>query len=307
MIISCPACSTRYAVPDSAIGIQGRTVRCAKCRHSWYQDGPRTDAVARTQHQSGTPADPAVTRTEPDIRQPVSRGDIAGTQAERIDAPTQAHGAAKADSVTGGASPGPFGSGSGDTDEGMSSSTQTTADDDLPPGFAASYGSSLSNYGAHDDAETLETESEKPFKPRRNPLKFWTAAAVVFAVLAFGTIAAVSYIGLPEWMPVERPDFGPRQPDLVLEFPEDKQDLRTLPNGTEFFGVSGTVTNIGRETRNVPLIVIKLRDERERVVQNWVVTPPKTSLAPGESIAINEAVLDVPRSAAAAEIGWKAD
>ncbi len=39
MQIACPACHTRYTVPDTAIGAHGRTVRCAKCRHSWYQPG----------------------------------------------------------------------------------------------------------------------------------------------------------------------------------------------------------------------------------------------------------------------------
>lgn len=40
MMIVCPACSTRYDVPESAIGGEGRTVRCAQCRHSWFQPGP---------------------------------------------------------------------------------------------------------------------------------------------------------------------------------------------------------------------------------------------------------------------------
>ncbi|MEO6388068.1 MAG: thioredoxin, partial [Croceibacterium sp.] len=68
---------------------------------------------------------------------------------------------------------------------------------------------------------------------------------------------------------------------------------------------SGSITNTGAATRSVPPILIVLRDARDRIVYSWEVQPPKRSLAPGETVTVNEAVTDVPRSAKFAEIGWK--
>lgn len=160
----------------------------------------------------------------------------------------------------------------------------------------------------YDDADYASASSfahEPPFRPRRNPLRMYTIAAAIFALVSFAAIGAVAWYGLPDWAPFARQTFAEAQPDLVLEFPPNRQDRRTLPNGTEFFGASGKITNVGKERRSVPPILILLRDGQDKVVYTWEVMPAKRQLAPGESVTVNEAVTDVPRSAKFAEIGWK--
>ena len=158
-------------------------------------------------------------------------------------------------------------------------------------------------YGEEDD--TSQFGHEPPFRPRRNPLKMWTYAGIVFCVVVMALIVAVSRWGLPAWVPVNRPTFAAAQADLQLDFPAAQQERRQLPDGTEYFGASGTITNTGSTARNVPPILIVLRDAQDRIVYSWEVYPPKRTLAPGESETVNQAVTDVPRSAKVAEIGWK--
>lgn len=291
MIIACPACATRYVVPDSAIGMEGRTVRCAKCRHSWFQEGPEITpppaAVQPLSPEPGLSDDPIAQEAAP---RPAFSENLGSSQDQWATAATQEEVTNPVDAIA---------------------DTVPEADDAVtaPPSFAARpLGEDVDAappVSADYDEDYSHFDHEPPFRPRRNRLKMLTIAAAIFAASALGLVAAASYWGLPDWVPISRPTFAQAQPDLVLDFPAERQDRRTLPNGTEFFGASGTVTNVGKSAHNVPSILIVLRDARDRIVYSWEVTPPKRSLAPGESVTINEAVTDVPRSAKFAEIGWK--
>lgn len=250
MIIACPACATRYVVPDSAIGPEGRTVRCAKCRHSWFQDPAALvpePAAATAAPEAGEPASPV---REPERAEPPA----AGETAEEPELPP-------------------------------------------PPAFAPP--------PAEPEPAVSQFDPAPPFRQRRNPLRLLTWASAIFAVLAAGLIAAVSWWGLPDWVPASRQTLADAPPGLELVFPPEDLERRQLPNGTEYFGASGTITNTGAEAQDVPPILIVLRDARERIVYSWEVQPPKRTLAPGESVTVNEAVTDVPRSAKFAEISWK--
>jgi len=46
MILTCPACATRYEADAAKFPLQGRQVRCAKCGHAWHQPGPEPEAFA---------------------------------------------------------------------------------------------------------------------------------------------------------------------------------------------------------------------------------------------------------------------
>lgn len=65
MILICPACQTRYLVPDTAIGTEGRQVRCASCRHSWFQEGVPVPAAAAASQEAPRVPPAAPTTVEP--------------------------------------------------------------------------------------------------------------------------------------------------------------------------------------------------------------------------------------------------
>lgn len=330
MIIACPACDTRYAVPDSAIGAEGRTVRCAKCKHSWFQDPPpldldtpltvkREEAALKAKETSQSA--PASEESSESVEGPSidhwkssdyeghgvgSRGvreELARTEkptpAPEPAAQEQAPDLSEADD----ASTAPIAPESdplaSETSDDFSGDADHLYDDE-------SYGAAQDHSadGEYEDDDVSQFDYSPPFTARRNPLKMWTAAAAIFALLATGTVVAVNYYGLPDWLPIQRPTFGIGQPELELDFPASQQRTETLESGEEIFRVSGSITNSGRETVSIPSLLIVFRDARDKPVGNWLVAPSKSELAPGETLNVTEAIADIPATADAAEIGW---
>ena len=86
MILACPACHTRYVVPDTAIGANGRTVRCANCRHSWFQE-PASGAAAAVAAPAPAPAPSPATAP---VEQPVAAAPEVPVSAPPVEAPAPA-------------------------------------------------------------------------------------------------------------------------------------------------------------------------------------------------------------------------
>lgn len=270
MLLVCPSCRTRYVVPDSAIGMDGRQVRCANCKHSWFQGGaipevapaPPVAAPAFSappvEQPAAPPPPPAPPPAAPEPTVEPEQPSFARFEEPAVSAPMPEPAAVFVE---------------------PSVARASAYFEDPPP----------QSHFAH----------EPPFKPRRNPAKLWTMAAVAFALFIAAVGGAAWYFGVPN---IGMGAMG-AEPDLKIVLNENLE-LNEREDGARYFIASGSIVNPTGTTQNVPEMLVTLKDAGGRPVYSWKMRAKVRSLAPGAKVDFSEARLDVPLAATQITVGW---
>jgi predicted Zn finger-like uncharacterized protein len=264
MLLVCPSCRTRYVVPDSAIGMDGRQVRCANCKHSWFQGG----------------AIPPVAPAPPVVAPAIVAPDI-GNAPETVAPP-----------------PPPVPPPAAPVDEPAQPSFARFEEESASEAVFVEPDVARTSYFEEPPPQS-HFAHEPPFKPRRNPAKLWTMAAAAFALVVASIGGAVWYYGVPTM----GMGMAGAEPDLKIVLNQNLE-LNERADGTPYFIASGSIVNPTASTQNVPEMLVTLKDSGGRPVYSWKMKAKVRSLAPGAKVDFSEARLDVPRAAAQISVGW---
>lgn len=276
MILTCPACDTKYVVKDGAIPPAGRQVRCASCKHSWHQDpdpmvAAAEDDVPMAIASLGGPPEPA----EADYAEVEAVGEVPPqAEADRMvaEVPEPEAGAGEheyaevepawpAPESRPAATPGPVVE-TGDRDE-------PRAADDEYVGYVERY---------------VDDEDQ--------PKRRWPAILLILFLIAVAA-AAFWFLAPPEW----KARAGIAQAGVSpLQLMITTSDRQPLESGNELVAISGRVFNPTDIDQKVPPIRAELRNKQSKaVIYQWTIPPPARVLGPRSSTSFNSAEVDVPQ------------
>ncbi|MGE0753007.1 MAG: MJ0042-type zinc finger domain-containing protein [Variibacter sp.] len=263
MLIVCPNCATSYKVEEASLGAQGRTVRCARCRVTWFAEA--TPAVA---------LEPA----------------MASEAAETVAAPNDAAAGEIVPPSEGTALvvlPPP------------ELPEAETVDAESPP-LVPSAAGDIEEPAPSEDIETVAKRQAQIVRPppppraRRPRLAFYIPVllAIIVAAMAGRTqivrhvpqaASLFAAIGLPVNL-------------RGLEF-RDVAITNEMDKDTSVMVVRGNIANITDHKVQVPRMRFAVRNTANVEVYAWTALPEKTTLGVGESIAFRSQLTSPPQDA----------
>jgi predicted Zn finger-like uncharacterized protein len=292
MLIVCPSCATSYMIDPTSLGATGRTVRCARCKATWFATPKKqpveVDAfvdgvIAEAEAQTGAPAPPRA--AEPPPPPPAAPDDFG----------------AEAESPLPEVAPPP-----------PAADMPAPAPADTPEPFAISDAPSLVPQIEHaplPDAAGAEIDSDdvESYAARRERMKArrkqsrrssrWTAIVLVLFAVNVAIIGArdevvrylpqtaslFSAIGLPVNL-------------RHLKF-ENVRISKETQDGVGILIVDGNIVSASKKPVAVPRLRFAARNATGQEVYTWTALPSRSILGPGETLDFHSRLASPPADA----------
>jgi predicted Zn finger-like uncharacterized protein len=263
MLIVCPSCTTAYRIELSTLGAAGRTVRCARCRATWFASvaelAPATIGLPMVQEAPRPPQEPAVENGEIDQVRPEA-GDIDAT----------------------------------------SSDAASVTIDNSPPLVPALAQEAASAAATGPDIETVAARRARQAGTKRRRAGRWPGLPTIILVLA-GTIAALLHwrTTVVRFVPQTASLFAAvRLPVNLrgLNFTDVKTSVETS-DGVTVLVVEGMIANLTRQPLDVPRLRFAVRNAGGYEVYAWTALPTEPVLAPGDRAPFRSRLASPPADA----------
>lgn len=263
MLIVCPSCTTAYRIELSTLGAAGRTVRCARCRATWFASieelAPAAVALPAVQESSAPPQGAPVEQHEADY-----------------------------------ALQGPA-----DTETTANEAASVTIDNSPPlvPALAQEAGSTAAT---GPDIESVAARRARRAGTNKRRSGRWPGLPTIILVLA-GTIAALLNWRVPvvRFVPQTASLFSAIGLPVNLRglsFDDVKTTVETR-DGVTVLVVEGTIANQTRLPLEVPRLRFAVRNPGGYEVYAWTALPAEPMLAPGDRAPFRSRLASPPADA----------
>ena len=290
MLIICPSCETSYEVSVASLGAEGRSVRCVRCRQTWFAAPPPEagDAVsainaaaasARYQQGAASSAEEAAAGGSP-------AGDTIDQDPDSVDPNLAAraadHAAATFDD------PPPLEGESAAALLAAAFAAAASAEDAPSLAPAGDEAASAAEPGAKNphDIESMAARRARRQKYNPPPREIRLGISLLIAVLLIADGAILGWRStivraMPQTASLFRA-IGLPVNLRGLDF-SDVKTANEVSKGVGVLMVDGTIINVSGQMHEVPRIRFAVRNTAGTEVYTWTTLPERPTLAPGES------------------------
>jgi predicted Zn finger-like uncharacterized protein len=283
MLIVCPTCATTYQIQLANLGAAGRSVRCTKCKNTWFAtpDSVIDEATLATASAAASPPGPPKAPAKPPAPHDQTDEELAAAWGS--------------EAMSGDVIPPDNGAGEGENAFVIANAPP------LVPADHTEAGTAKFDPGEPEDIETIATRRARQAsvdrKNRRTPLQQLLSLPILIVVLlVILAIALQTRVAMVRNFPQTASLFAAIGLPVNLRglIFENVKSSGEFLDGVTVMVVQGTIVNLTGKALEVPRLRFALRSASGHEVYAWTALPTRTMLSPGEELPFRSRLASPP-------------